>query len=124
MQLQGYNKTPKSRPISAKVRNYYKGKRCVVLGISSNIEIDHKDGRYDDPKVIQGVNQDPTDFQPMSKAANYAKRQHCKRCAETNQRFDATKLGYPVAQVKGNGEYRGTCIGCFWYDPIVFRHSI
>jgi hypothetical protein len=32
------------------------------------------------------------DFQPLSKAANDAKRQHCKICMRTGERFDAKKL--------------------------------
>ena len=124
VQLQGFNKNPKQRSVAASVRNYYLGQKCVVLGTSKDVEIDHKDGRYDDPTVGYVQSQDPKDFQPLSKAANYAKRQHCKRCAETNIRFDATTLGYPVPHVKGNSQYRGTCVGCFWYDPVAFRMSL
>lgn len=124
VQLQGLNKNPKQRPIAASVRNFYRGHKCVVLGTSKDVEIDHKDGRYDDPTVSYVQSQDPKDFQPLSKAANYAKRQHCRRCAETNIRFDATEIGYPVPHVKGNSQYRGTCVGCFWYDPVAFRASL
>lgn len=123
VELQGYNKNPKHKSISQSVRKALKGQKCRVLGIT-DVEIDHKDGRYDDSKVSNTGNQKAEDFQPLSKAVNYAKRQHCKRCAETGLRFDAKTLGYKVSQVKGNGKYRGTCVGCYWYDPHAFNQSL
>lgn len=123
VELQGFNKTPKHAQISQSMREYYKGADCVVLAVSK-VQIDHKDGRYDDPKVADISQQKLEDFQPLSEAVNYAKRQHCKECSETGNRFDATRLGYPVAQVKGNGKYRGTCKGCYWYDPREFNASM
>jgi len=123
VELQGFNKNPKEKSISQAVRKALKGQKCPVLG-TSQVEIDHKDGRYDDSKVANAATQSIKDFQPLSKAANYAKRQHCKRCADTGQRFDAKTLGYTVSQVKGNGKYRGTCVGCYWYDPYVFNQSL
>ena len=66
----------------------------------------------------------PDDFQPLSKTANNAKRQHCKICRETGKRFDATRLGYSVKQYKGNQKYEGSCIGCYWYDPLMFNKKV
>ena len=60
----------------------------------------------------------------LSKAANNAKRQHCKECRATDKRFDAKLLGYSVGQVKGNGVYEGSCAGCYWYDPFVFNQEV
>ena len=64
------------------------------------------------------------DFQPLSKAANDAKRQHCVECRETGFRFDAKRLGYQVSQVRGNGFYNGTCVGCYWHNPIFFNKEV
>ena len=67
------------------------------------------------------------DFQPLSKAANDAKRQFCKECRRTNKRFDAKKLGYPISFYAGNENHMGNeegCIGCFWYDPLEFRKHL
>ena len=72
-------------------------------------------------------NQKLSDFQPLSKAANDAKRQFCKDCERTNIRYDAKKLGYPMSYYKGNSTHDGTatgCEGCFWYDPIEFRKHL
>lgn len=125
VQLQGFNKSPNiDRRIKNKIRVKIQSKRCSVLAISKDIEVDHKDGRYDDNLVSNLSTQSIDQFQPLSKAVNYAKRQHCKICKSTGQRFDARQLGYPVSQVKGNGKYRGTCIGCYWYDPKSFNKAM
>lgn len=123
VELHGFNKQPKQRRIAPRIREALEGQRCRVLGVSK-VQIDHKDGRYDDAQVGDVSTQGADDFQALSPAANYAKRAHCKRCAETGERFDAKSLGYTVSQVKGNGEYRGTCVGCYWYDPHAFNQSL
>ena len=120
VELQGFNKTPTERPINATHKREIKAMRCVVLGTSSP-ECDHRDGRLDDPRLSDTKKQRLTDFQPLSKAANAAKRQHCKNCRETGQRYDAKQLGFKQSQIKGNGQYRGTCVGCYWHDPRRFH---
>lgn len=119
VELQGYKKTPIEKAINPKIAREIRKRRCVVLGISE-VEVDHKDGRRDDPRLNDPKRQTIDDFQPLSKAVNNAKRNHCKRCRETNRRFDATTLGFHVAQERGDGTYNGTCIGCYWYDPPEF----
>ena len=110
VELQGYRKVPVTeKPIPLGIRQRITAQRCVVLG-TGDPECDHKDGRLDDPR-LSDVNQlRLDDFQPLSKAANDAKRQHCVECRETGLRFDAKRLGYQVSQVRGNGLYNGTCM--------------
>lgn len=122
IRLHGYKKAPISKPIPLAIRKEIQSRSCVVLG-TSNVEVDHKDGRRDDPRLSDASRVTLNDFQPLSKAANAAKRQHCKECRETNARFDAKRLGYPVSQTQGDGFYRGSCVGCFWYDPVAFRRA-
>ena len=98
--------------------------RCAVLWVGNATEVDHKDGRRDDPRLADPSQVELDDFQPLSKAANNAKRQHCKECRTTGNRFDAKQLGYSVGQVKGNGKYNGTCVGCYWHDPARFNATI
>ena len=76
---------------------------------------------------MQNENQKLSDFQPLSKAANDAKRQFCKECIATGIRYDATKLGYPMSYYKGEAEHNGeedACIGCYWYDPLEFKRHL
>ncbi|MBK1669186.1 hypothetical protein CKO28_14205 [Rhodovibrio sodomensis] len=122
VKLEGYKKTPDGKPIPKWVRRDLSAAACAVLAVShGECEIDHKDGRKDLPDT---TNVDASMFQPLSKAANVAKRQHCKKCKETGLRFDATRLGYSVPQWKGGREYKGSCVGCFWYDPQEFNAQV
>ena len=121
--LHGFNKTLTKRPINAAIRRGICAKRCVVLG-TGNPECDHKDGRLDDPRLADTSKQKPDDFQPLSKAANNAKRQHCRECMEKGMRFDARTLGFKRPQIKGDGVYRGSCVGCYWHDPLRFHEEV
>lgn len=115
-----------SQAIRSDIKNYYKQKRCVVLG-TSNPEVDHKNGWKNDANAMNIATQKMDDFQALSKAANDAKRQFCKECRRTGIRYDAKKLGYPVSYYEGNEQHSGNedgCIGCFWYDPIEFRKHL
>lgn len=104
--------------------------RCVILWthISSDCKSapDHKDGRKDDPRVMNTKTQLLSDFQPLSVAANNAKKQFCKECKRTWMRYDATKIWYPIPVVEWTIKYEKPlwCKGCFWFDPIEFRKHL
>lgn len=114
-----------SQQIRADIRREINKQRCVILNTSSP-EPDHKNGRKNDLRVMNVETQVLDDFQPLSKAANAAKRQICKECRNTENRFDAKKIGYPISFTKGGLKYENDlgCIGCFWYDPIDFRKNL
>lgn len=112
--------------IRADIKAHYQKERCVILG-TSKPEVDHKNGWKNDSEVMNTSSQKFVDFQPLSKAANDAKRQFCKECRRTKIRYDAKKLGYPMSFYAGNEQHNGTesgCVGCFWYDPIEFRKHL
>lgn len=129
IRLNGYKKPEDgigSQAIRSDIKQYYKQQRCVILG-TSNPEVDHKNGWKNDSSVMNVATQQKADFQPLSKAANDAKRQFCKECRSTGKRFDAKRLGYPMSYCKGCAIHDGTpsgCEGCFWYDPIEFRKHL
>lgn len=120
----GYNKQTKiNQTIRTDIMKNIQAKRCAILDISTNIECDHKDGMKDDWRLNDKNNQKLEDFQPLSKTANDAKRQHCKKCIETGKRYDAKKLGYKESYILGT-ETSKTCVGCYWYDPKKFNEKI
>lgn len=125
IQLDGpnHNSVKVYRSIRKDIRDEIVRKRCVVLDIGSNIEADHKNGKYDELSNIELENQKMQDFQPMSKAANDAKRQHCKQCIRDGKRYDARRLGYKEGWVVGDAN-TSTCPGCYWYDPKRFNELI
>ncbi len=108
------------------IKDFYKSKRCVILD-TSKPEIDHKNGWKNSERVMNPKTQELSDFQPLSKAANDAKRQHCINCRKSWIRFDAKKLWYPISYYKWNEQHiwdENWCIWCFWFDTIEFRKKL
>lgn len=128
IRLAGFNPQAEfNRNIRAEIRKYYGKQKCVVLGTSTpKPQTDHKNGRLDDLRVGNIETQTFEDFQPLSRHANTAKRQHCKVCEDTGNRFNAKLLGYPVSVAEGKLEYEKPlgCVGCFWHDPLAFRKKL
>lgn len=107
--------------IPSKIRSFFKGARCVVLDVGASIEIDHKDGRYNDIDI-----EDESNYQPMHKTVNDSKRYHCNECKKSGIRYDAKKLGYSVSQIEGTEYYdeKIECQGCYWNDTYKFNQII
>lgn len=126
IRLNGFNSGDYSQYIRADIKKAIKARRCVVLG-TSNPEVDHKNGMKNEGRVMRNEEQRLEDFQPLSKAANDAKRQYCKDCRRTGIRYDAKQLGYPISYYFGNAEHHNeenACIGCYWYDPLEFKKHL
>ncbi len=132
VRLNGFNTNKTfSQNIRSDIKDFYKNQNCVMLGIQGNsentkIEIDHKDGRKDDWRVSDVKTQKLEDFQPLCKAANDAKRQICKKCKETDKRWNAKNLkGNPYPFYEGDENYTEElgCVGCYQYDPVEYRKS-
>lgn len=126
IRLNGFNDGDYSQHIRADIKQEISSRRCVVLG-TSNPEVDHKNGMKNEDRVMKNEDQKLSDFQPLSKAANDAKRQFCKECKRTGIRYDAKQLGYPMSYYFGGAEHSGEengCVGCFWYDPLEFRRHL
>lgn len=134
IRLNGFNTSfakSHTQSIRSDIKREIGQKRCIVLGTNRSCdhktEVDHKDGRKNNSRVMSIATQRLDDFQPLSKPANDAKRQFCKECKETGKRYDAKKdMGYPVSFIQGDINYTEElgCIGCFWYDPIAFRQAL
>ena len=126
IRLNGFNDGDYSQHIRADIKRAIKARRCVVLG-TSNPEVDHKNGMKNEDRVMRNEDQRLEDFQPLSKAANDAKRQFCKECRRTGIRYDAKNLGYPMSYYKGVAEHHNepnACEGCYWYDPLEFKKHL
>lgn len=130
IRLNGFNNNESfNQNIRQDIKNFYKDQNCVMLGIrgfseNTRIEIDHKDGRKNDERISNIQTQTINDFQPLSKAANDVKRQICKKCKETNKRWNAKNIkGNPYDFYKGDENYTEDlgCIGCYQYDPVEYR---
>lgn len=112
--------------IEPDIKRTIQARRCVILG-TSNPEVDHKNGMKNEDRVMKNENQRLSDFQPLSKAANDAKRQFCKECKRTGKRYDAKQLGYPMSFYEGglyHNNEEDACVGCYWYDPLEFKRHL
>jgi 5-methylcytosine-specific restriction endonuclease McrA len=128
----GYSKLNTGRPISQKIRDHFRNKSCVSCGTTSNIEVDHKNGLYNDIKVLQTLTQTIDDFQPLCRHCNQVKRESIKKMKETGVRPSA--LDIPILKIfnidytTGNEIYDENDpnwgIGTYWYDPIKFMEYI
>lgn len=126
IRLIGHNEDNNSQYIRADIKREIKSRRCVILG-TSNPEVDHKNGMKNESRVMKNENQKISDFQPLSKAANDAKRQYCKECKANGVRYDAKLLGYPMSYYFGVSKHNGeedACVGCYWYDPLEFKKHL
>lgn len=126
IRLNGYNNGDFSQHIRADIKRNIAAQRCVVLG-TSKPEVDHKNGMKNEARVMRNEDQQLSDFQPLSKAANDAKRQYCKECRRTGIRYDAKKLGYPMSYYSGGSHHNmeeDACVGCYWYDPLEFKKHL
>lgn len=125
IQLDGLNldSVKKSRGIRADIRKNIEKQSCRILDTHSQIECDHKDGHYTVLSNIDLSTQKESDFQPLSKVANDAKRHHCSDCIKTGKRYDATRLGYKEGFIVGDEDTK-VCAGCYWYDPKRFNEVI
>ncbi|TSA86902.1 restriction endonuclease [Helicobacter mehlei] len=132
IRLVGFNTKPQfNQAIRKDIVDALKNKPCVMCGIRGNsentkIEIDHKDGRKNDLRVADIKSQRLEDFQPLCKADNDAKRQICKKCKETGQRWNAEQIsGHLYSFYKGDAHYTEKlgCVGCYQYDPVAYRQE-
>jgi len=116
------------RPIRNDIRNSLKSNPCSHTGFkgtkNNSIVIDHKNGRYNDERVLNIKTQEVGDFQSLVNQANLFKRTVCGECINTGKRFDAKKLGYNISFIDGDENYQGTCVGCYWYDCSEFKKSL
>ena len=119
-----------SQSIRSDIKRKIKRKRCIILWTKRSCdhitEVDHKDWRKDNHRIMNTRTQKLEDFQPLSKPANDAKRQFCIECKNSGKRYDAKKLWYTVSFIEWDENYDVNlgCKGCFWYDPIEFRKNL
>lgn len=120
------------RPIRDDIRNALKYGPCVSCGTTSQIEIDHKNGLYNDPRVLSIDTQILDDFQPLCKHCNDQKRQTYNYMKATGKRYPATMI--PMMKPFGIDFILGTeffdyddpntTVGTYWHDPVHFMTTI
>lgn len=119
------------RPISNKIRNFYKDSSCIICD-NNDIVIDHKNDLYNDKRVLNIDTQTIDDFQPLCNSCNLRKRQVCKKSKELGLRYKATHIPmmsvFNIDFIEGNETldiYNPNAMkGTYWYDPKKFMEYI
>lgn len=123
-----------NRTIGNKIKNYFitnKLMKCVSCGTNNNLEIDHKNGLYNNPRVLDVKTQEIEDFQILCKHCNDQKRQTYVDMKNTGIRYPATEIPslkyLNIKYISGDEKYEendfNTMIGTYWYDPVEFLES-
>jgi 5-methylcytosine-specific restriction endonuclease McrA len=118
--------------ISKKIKDYFKNKSCVVCGNSNKVEIDHKNGLYNDKRVLNSKTQTIDDFQVLCRHCNLQKRQTIKWTKKHNKRYRATKIpqmkpfdiDFTVGDETYDKDNINAMVGTYWYDPVDFMEKI
>ena len=105
---------------------------CVVCGTNSQVECDHKNDLYNDPRVNNVATQQDDDFQPLCKHCNDQKRQVVKKMKETGKRYGATKIPglapLGIDFIAGGEAFNPAAVdamvGTYWYDPVAFMTEV
>jgi hypothetical protein len=122
-----YNASSSTRAIRTDIKAAFKDSVCVVCG-TGKPEIDHKNGLYNDPRVLSTKTQRVEDFQPLCKHCNDQKRQIHKWQTKNGRRYPATKIpmfrNHSIDFVEGDEKYDpndpNAMVGTYWYDPVEF----
>ena len=128
----GVSNRSSSRPIRQDIRAALKDGPCVACGTTSQIEIDHKNGLYNDPRVLNAETQLIADFQPLCKHCNDQKRQTYNCTKTEGKRYGATRIPmlrpFGIDFVQGNETFDledpNTTVGTYWHDPVYFMEEV
>lgn len=129
----GLQNTIFNRQINSNIKKeLLKNGKCCVCGSSSDLEIDHKNGFYNDSRLYNVRTQKLSDFQVLCKHCNCQKRQVYKDMERTKLRFDATTIPmlkhFKIKYLNGNKYIDPKIVNCdkgvFWNDPVKFMKTI
>jgi len=120
-----------NRNIRQDIKEHFKKSLCVVCG-NSNIEIDHKNGLYNDPRVLNTKTQCIDDFQTLCRHCNQQKRQSIILTKKTGKRYKASNIPQlktiGIDFTSGNENFDiddiNAMVGTYWYDPLDFFNKI
>ena len=90
------------------------------------LEIDHKipqirwetdEEKYTDLTEVEIKEK----FQLLTRKNNLLKSRKCEKCKKTNKRGLHSEIEFFY---KGDIDYKGSCEGCFYFDPIVWKKKL
>ena len=131
LKICGVQDLSSARPIRQDIRDALKTLPCVACGTTSQIEIDHKNGLYNDPRVLSASTQTIDDFQPLCKHCN-DQRQTYVYSNKTGKRYGFTSIpqfkAYGIDFIEGDEtfdpENPNAMVGTYWFDPVCFHSAL
>lgn len=128
IKLHGFQNQEYLHPIASYIRTIYQNKACVVCGSRNDTVVDHKNGLYNDPRVLNIELQSIDDFQVLCNHCNLQKRQTIKKMKKSGKRYPATSIPsiamFNVDFTDGTANYDPLDpkwgVGTYWNDPIEF----
>jgi len=126
----GLQSDPKhlSRAVRKDIKDIIKKRRCVNCGTSRDIEVDHKNGLYNNPRVLNTITQTLDDFQALCKKCNCLKRQAYIEMEKTGIRpparilpqYEHCRFDYTCGDATWDPKDVNAMVGTYWYDPVNF----
>lgn len=121
-----------NRPIRQDIRDIITQQRCVSCGTNNDIEVDHKNGLYNDARVLDKKTQLIEDFQSLCRHCNLEKREVVKKMKETGKRPSACQHPlfslFKVDFLQGNEGFDpkdpNALVGTLWYDFLHFQKTV
>lgn len=93
--------------------------------ITSTPEIDHKipwSRLEQDINISTLTDEDVSNnFQLLTREHNLLKDRNCQHCIKYNERLPFFGIDF---YYEGDKEYKGSCVGCGWYDGIIWRKKL
>lgn len=128
----GMKSSDGTRSIRKDILEYYKKQPCAQCGSTAELQCDHKNGLYNDSRVLHLDTQTLDDFQSLCRHCNCLKRQYEKASKATLTRYPATNIPslkcYGIDFIEGdatlNLDNPNAMRGTYWYDPIAFHKYI
>lgn len=105
-------------------------KQCALTGLTSNLELDHKQGRpflQPDGSISWEDTGDPQNIQYLTRSANQMKCRICMECRTTNLRPSGRNFNLSLEYLEGTSEFevKGPgCKGCPLHDPRAFQDKL
>lgn len=132
IKVYGKKETPVggTKSIRSDIKDFFKGKECVVCG-NKHTEVDHKNGLYNNPRVLTLETQTLEDFQPLCRHCNQQKRTSILEMKKTGIRHKATRIPslapLQTDYIQGDESYSPSnpdaMVGTYWYDPVAFHRA-
>ena len=134
MRTSGFNENhllKVTHPIRKDILEYFRKQPCAFCGSRHDIQVDHKNGLYNDPRALNLATQTKDDFQASCRHCNIKKREEDKKSNLTKKRRGPPPHILTLSGIKyteGDETFDAADPywhkGTYWGDPIAFVEEV